>query len=188
MHIIFITLFTVTDCIDVNQLPERSRSIQIVIYRVRLMLLISHDGWWLMCDEVYWNCSTDQRSWQSWTFWSPASSASESLYFYLTLLFWSLEPHLALVLHCCWFDNKKDIRSVKKLHWLIDWFIHSLIHWLVDSLIDWFIDWLIDWFIDWFINWFIDWFCLLSLGWTRLCHGRTWRSQRSQKKWREGQL
>ena len=142
------------------------------------MLLFCCDGWWLMCDEVYWNCSIDQHSWLSWTFWSQASSASESLYFYFTLLFRSLEPHLASVLHCCWFDERKDTQSVKNfIDWLIDWFVYLFIYW--------FIDWWIDLFIYWFIDWLIDWFWLVSLGWTRWCQ---WRSPRCQKKWCEWQL
>ena len=67
-----------------NILYSMMYNLLIVIYRLWLMLLSHQDGWWLMCDEVYWNCSTDQLNWQSRTSWCQASSSSESLYITLS--------------------------------------------------------------------------------------------------------
>jgi len=67
-----------------NILCSMMYNLVIVIYRFWLMLLSHQDEWWLMCDEIYWNCSTDQLNWQSRTSWCQASSSSESLYFTLS--------------------------------------------------------------------------------------------------------
>jgi len=67
-----------------NILCSMMYNLLIVICRLWLMLLSHQDEWWLMCDEIYWNCSTDQLNWQSRTSWCQASSSIESLYFTLS--------------------------------------------------------------------------------------------------------